>query len=90
LIARLYELAHDVDPDDRLLLSEIRALRASWLPQVVDDLVEAAWGSQNAFADPVADRFECPGCLKRVAAELVCCGYVLGCIPADSKLHGVG
>ncbi|MGI8335258.1 hypothetical protein ACRYCC_35360 [Actinomadura scrupuli] len=49
LIARLRELAQGVDPDDRLLLSEIRAVRASWLPQVVDDLVEAAWGTQNAF-----------------------------------------
>lgn len=48
LIARLRDLARDVDPDDRLLLSEIRELRTPWLPRVVDDLVEAAWNTQNA------------------------------------------
>ena len=49
LITRLRQSAHEVDPDDHLLLSEITALRAVWLPRAADDLVEAAWSEQGAF-----------------------------------------
>lgn len=49
LIARLREHADEADPEDELLASEIRGLRASWLPTAVDELVEAAWSTQGAF-----------------------------------------
>lgn len=49
LITRLRRLAREVDPDDQLLLSEITALRATWLPHAADELVEAAWSGQGAF-----------------------------------------
>ncbi|WP_395106628.1 hypothetical protein [Actinomadura sp. SCN-SB] len=48
LMARLRERADESDPDDDLLASEIRGLRASWLPAAVDELVEAAWSTQGA------------------------------------------
>jgi hypothetical protein len=49
LIARIRESAEVADPYDNLLLSEVTALHADWLPPAVDDLVEAAWNTQNAF-----------------------------------------
>lgn len=76
--ARLRQLAQEVDPDDRLLSSEITALRASWLPRAADDLVEAAWSEQGAFervmqvrdrlgaAELSVDRFD-PALLRLIA-----------------------
>jgi hypothetical protein len=49
LIARIHELASEVDPDDQVLLAEITEMRAGRLPRLVDDLVEAAWNTQNAM-----------------------------------------
>lgn len=49
LMARLREQADETDPGDELLASEIRGLRASWLPAAADELVEAAWSTQGAF-----------------------------------------
>ncbi|MCO5987731.1 hypothetical protein NE235_16635 [Actinoallomurus spadix] len=49
LITRLRRRAQEADPEDRLLLAEITELRASWLPRIADELIEAAWNTQNAF-----------------------------------------
>ncbi len=51
LLASLQLRAAQVDPEDRLLLSEVRALgpHAGWLTPAVDELVEAAYNSRDAF-----------------------------------------
>ncbi|WP_161849128.1 hypothetical protein [Frankia sp. ACN1ag] len=51
LLASLRVRAERVDPDDRLLLSEVMALgpHASWLAPAVDELVEAAYNTRDAF-----------------------------------------
>ncbi|MEV5752451.1 hypothetical protein AB0L00_31935 [Actinoallomurus sp. NPDC052308] len=49
LTLRLRERARDVDPEDRLLLSEVMDLQVRRLPGIVDELVEAAWGTWGAF-----------------------------------------
>jgi len=57
-IAQLKERAAEADPQDALLLSEIRALPddAGWLASVVDELIEAAWGCRQAFERLLAVR----------------------------------
>jgi predicted DNA-binding transcriptional regulator AlpA len=54
----LIERARRVDPQDRMLLSEIRSLpdEADGLPEAMDNLVEAAWGCRPAFERLLADR----------------------------------
>lgn len=49
--AELLERCHDVDPDDRFLMSEIAGLTDDGvdLPAMVDELIEAAWGCGIAF-----------------------------------------
>ncbi len=51
VIADLRDRAARIDPDDRLLRTEINALPgdAGWLAAAVDELVEAAWGAPQAF-----------------------------------------
>jgi hypothetical protein len=50
-IASLRERASITDPNDGLLLSEVHGIpiEAWWLASRVDDLIEAAWGCQQAF-----------------------------------------
>lgn len=48
-VARLRGLAAEIDPDDRFLASEVARLRTPRLPAIVDELVEAAWGTRGAF-----------------------------------------
>jgi len=57
-IAQLKNRAAEADPQDALLLSEIRALPsdAGWLASVVDELIEAAWGCRQAFERLLAVR----------------------------------
>ena len=57
-IAQLKQRAAEADPQDALLLSEIRALPddAGWLASVVDELIEAAWGCCQAFERLLAVR----------------------------------
>jgi hypothetical protein len=57
-IARLRRRAAEADPDDLLVRSEVEALDddSGWLPAVVDDLVEAAWGCREAFERVLAAR----------------------------------
>ena len=57
-IAQLKQRAAEADPQDALLLSEIRALPddAGWLASVVDELIEAAWGCRQAFERLLAVR----------------------------------
>jgi hypothetical protein len=57
-ITVLRERAAAVDPNDELLLSEIRAIPVSmgWLVGLVDQLVEAAWGCDKAFERVMAAR----------------------------------
>ena len=61
--SQLAELAERVDPDDRLLLREVRALTDSALQRFVDELAEASFGTGDAL-----DRVE-SGRLRREAAE---------------------
>lgn len=51
VVATARDRAAGIDPDDNLLLSEIRQIPADagWLAAAVDDLVEAAWGCPGAF-----------------------------------------
>jgi len=57
-IAQLKQRAAEADPQDALLLSEIRALPddAAWLASVVDELIEAAWGCCQALERLLAVR----------------------------------
>lgn len=70
----LVRLAADLDPDNAMLEGEIAALHAEWLPAQVDELVEAAWGTVNAF-ERVMDLRERLGATDlaavRLAPELV-------------------
>jgi hypothetical protein len=58
VIAALRDRAVIVDPDDRLLLSEIRAIpdSAGWLAGLVDELIEGAWDCGKAFEKIMAAR----------------------------------
>lgn len=80
VLDRLQERAAQHDPADELLRSEVESIRASWLPKVVDELVEAAYGAIGAYekvmdirerlgaADLAADRLAPP--LARLIAKL--------------------
>ncbi|GGM65659.1 hypothetical protein GCM10011608_58620 [Micromonospora sonchi] len=54
----LRERATEADWDDELLRSEIEALpaEAAWLTEVVDELIEAAWGTAQAYERVLAAR----------------------------------
>ncbi|PZG12552.1 hypothetical protein C1I95_25535 [Micromonospora craterilacus] len=58
VIEALRERAAEVDWDDELLRSEIEALPsdAAWLAEVVDELIEAAWGTAQAYERLLAAR----------------------------------
>ncbi|MFI7519883.1 hypothetical protein [Micromonospora globbae] len=58
VVDALRERAAEADWDDELLRSEIDALPpdAAWLAQVVDELIEAAWGSAQAYERVLAAR----------------------------------
>lgn len=58
VVASLRDRAAKVDPEDRLLRSEIEALgpEQGTLPGMVDELVEAAWGCRQAFERVLAAR----------------------------------
>lgn len=62
-LAAVRSLAAEVDPDDELLLSEIRAIPhyAGWLVSAVDDLVQAAYSSSAAFERVIASRTKLGG-----------------------------
>jgi N-6 DNA Methylase len=51
VLAVLREQASVIDPNDLLLLAEVAAIppAAGWLPALVDELIEAAWGCRQAF-----------------------------------------
>lgn len=80
VLGRLQERAAEHDPADELLRSEVEAIRAPWLPKVVDELVEAAYGATGAYekimdirerlgaTDLTADRLAPP--LARLIAKL--------------------
>ena len=57
-LAVLHDQAAAIDPDDRLLRSEIHAIppTAGWLAALVDELIEAAWGCRQAFERIMAAR----------------------------------
>ena len=57
-LAVLREQASAIDPNDLLLLSEVHAIppAAGWLPALVDELIEAAWGCRQAFERIMAAR----------------------------------
>jgi hypothetical protein len=81
-VAAARALARNVDPDDRVVLTEIRSipLTAGWLIRQVDDLVEASWTCQAAFERTMAARHRFGGgplsaaavvpALARLIAEL--------------------
>lgn len=58
VVEALRERAVEVDWDDELLRSEIEALptEAAWLTEVVDELIEAAWGTAQAYERVLAAR----------------------------------
>ncbi len=57
-VAAARALARTIDPNDRVVLTEIRSipLTAGWLVRQVDDLVEASWTCQAAFERVMAAR----------------------------------
>jgi hypothetical protein len=57
-LERLVDRAAAVDPQDRLVRSEVSALSGdmAWLAAAVDDLVEAAWGCRQALERVLASR----------------------------------
>jgi hypothetical protein len=57
-VAAARSLARSIDPNDGVLLAEIRAipLAAGWLVRLVDDLVEASWSCREAFERVMAAR----------------------------------
>ena len=57
-VAAVRALARSVDPNDGVVLTEIRAIppQAGWLVRQVDDLVEASWTCQAAFERVMAAR----------------------------------
>jgi len=66
VLATLRERAATNDPDDHLFLSEIRAIpdTATWLPGLVNELIEAAWGCSKAFEKVMVARHRfCAGAL---------------------------
>jgi N-6 DNA methylase len=81
-VAAARTLARTIDPNDRMVLTEIRAipLIAGWLIRQVDDLVEASWTCQAAFERVMAARHRFGGgplsagavtpALARLIAEL--------------------
>ncbi|MBB6398883.1 hypothetical protein BKA00_005797 [Actinomadura coerulea] len=91
LMARLREQADDTDPDDELLASEIRGLRAPWLPAAVDELVEAAWSPQGAFERimQVRDRLGAAG-LSSGRLDLVLESLVAGLADARARADREG
>ncbi len=56
--AAVRALAFDIDPDDEVLLTEIRSIphNAGWLVSRVDDLIEASWNCRYAFERVLAVR----------------------------------
>ena len=57
-VAAVRALALDVDPNDDILLTEVRSIphNAGWLAGRVDDLVEASWNCRYAFERVLAVR----------------------------------
>jgi hypothetical protein len=57
-VAAVSALALDIDPDDDVLLTEIRSIphNAGWLVGRVDDLIEASWNCHYAFERVLAVR----------------------------------
>jgi hypothetical protein len=57
-VAAAHTLAADFDPDDRVVLTEIRSIppAADWLVRLVDDLIEASWNCRDAFERVMAAR----------------------------------
>lgn len=69
-VATARALALDLDPDDRVLLDEIRAIpsAANWLVSLVDEFVEASWNCRDAFERVMAARHRLnAGALSAVA-----------------------
>ena len=81
-VAAARALARTIDPNGRVVLTEIRSipLTAGWLVRQVDDLVEASWNCQAAFERVMAARHRFGGgplaavavapALARLIAEL--------------------
>jgi N-6 DNA Methylase len=57
-VAAVRALALDIDPDDDILLAEVRSIphNAGWLVGRVDDLIEASWNCRYAFERVLAVR----------------------------------
>jgi len=58
VLAVLREKASRIDPDDLLFLAEVNSIppAARWLPALVDEFIEAAWGCRHAFERIMAAR----------------------------------
>ena len=58
VLAVLREQASTIDPNDHLFLAEINSIPATagWLPALVDEVVEAAWGCRQALERIMAAR----------------------------------
>jgi hypothetical protein len=81
-VAAARALARSIDPNDRVVLTEIRSIpmTAGWLIRQVDDLVESSWTCQAAFERAMAARHRFGGgplsaaavapALARLIAEL--------------------
>jgi len=57
-VAAVHALALNLDPNDCVVLTEIRSISpaAGWLVRLVDDLVEASWNCRDAFERVMAAR----------------------------------
>ncbi|QIS18484.1 hypothetical protein [Nocardia terpenica] len=68
-LSHLIRLGMHLDPANTMLQNEIASLSAEWLPAQVDDLIEASWGTTNAF-ERVMDLRERLGATDLTAVRL--------------------
>ncbi|MEV4544746.1 helix-turn-helix transcriptional regulator [Micromonospora echinaurantiaca] len=93
VVEALRERATEADWDDELLRSEIEALppEAAWLAEVVDELIEAAWGTAQAYERVLAarNRFAVPQLYETaILPQLARLMVGLSGIREHADLHG--
>ncbi|SCG76594.1 hypothetical protein [Micromonospora coxensis] len=94
VVEALRERAAEADWDDELLRSEIEALPpdAAWLAGVVDELIEAAWGTAQAYERVLAarHRFGVPQLYEdAVVPQLARLMVELSGVREHADLHGL-
>lgn len=72
-LAAARALALEIDPNDSVIRTEIRAIpsRAGWLVGLVDDLIEASWNCREALERVMAVRHRLAGSLSQAPGALI-------------------